>query len=147
MDAAKTPQVDEIKSKVLMFMKVRAMWNPNAGKLKKFCIFDEADRLSYAAQGLLRALLEQYPGTVTVYTTNRIESIDPAIISRASGGVFEFKKPNKKQLVEHMRCILSLEKKQLPSKVLEEIAVNSASVREAVGKLQQEVIAKEADKP
>lgn len=139
IDATLNSDIETIRDKVLKFMKIRAIWNPNAEKLRKFVLFDEADRLGYAAQGALRSLLEKFPNTVTIYTTNRIESIDPAIVSRASGGVFEFRKPDKESLQNHLRWILQQEGKTLSAKTLEEIAVVSQSVREAVGRLQQEV--------
>lgn len=139
VDATLDSDVETIREKVMRFMRIRAIWNPKAEKLKKFAVFDEADRLGYAAQGALRSLLEKYPNTVTIYTTNRIESIDPAIVSRASGGVFEFRKPDKESLEKHLRWILQNEGKTLSTKTIEEITIASASVREAVGKLQQEV--------
>jgi DNA polymerase III delta prime subunit len=138
MDATVEPDVDVMREKVQMFMRVRGMWNPAGAKLKKFILFDEADRLNYASQGVLRSLLEKYPGTVTMYTTNRIEGLDPAIVSRAAGGVFEFKKPDKEALTEHLQDILRWECKSLQGNIVEEIAVTSQSVREAVGRLQQE---------
>jgi len=130
--------VEMVREKVMLFMRVRSMWNPMGLKLKKYVIFDEADRLSYAAQGALRSLLERYPGTVTIYTTNRIESIDPAIISRASGGIFEFKKPSAEELETLLEWVLHCEGLKLKKKTIEEIAVASVSARDAVGKLQQE---------
>lgn len=139
IDATITPEVETIKEKVLMFMRVRAMWNLAGSKLKKFVLFDEADRLGYVAQGVLRSLLEKYPGTVTIYTTNRIESVDPAIVSRASGGVFEFRKPDTESLIQHLQKILGREGKIVGRKTVEEIAVASQSIREAVGRLQSEV--------
>jgi DNA polymerase III delta prime subunit len=140
VDATISSEIEVTRDRVLNFMRVRAIWNPLGNKLKKFVLFDEADRLGYAAQGVLRSLLEKFPGTVTIYTTNRIEGVDPAIVSRASGGVFEFRKPDKESLASHMRKILSVEGRSLSAKTIEEIAVASASVREAVGRLQQEVM-------
>lgn len=139
VDATIEPDVETIREKVMLFMRVRSMWNSKGLNMKKFAIFDEADRLGYASQGALRSLLEKYPGTVTIYTTNRIESIDPAIVSRASGGVFEFKKPSKEMLCCHLQNILRIEGKSLSENIVEEIAIASQSVREAVGRLQQEV--------
>lgn len=141
VDATLDSSVDCIKEKVRSFMRIRSVWNEAGLKLKKFVMFDEADRLGYVAQGALRSLLEKFPGTVTVYTTNKIESMDPAIVSRASGGVFEFKKPAKEDLIQYLRRILKSEKR-LSQLTIEEIAVASRSVREAVGKLQQEVALK-----
>ena len=139
IDATLNAEVEVVRDKVQNFMKVRAMWNVKGLKLKKFAVFDEADRLGYASQGALRSLLEKYPGTVTIYMTNKIESVDPAIVSRASGGVFEFQKPELQSLVDHLKRILQAERKTLSAKTIEEIAVASQSVREAVGRLQQEV--------
>jgi len=138
VDATVTSDVEVIRDRVQTFMRVRAMWNDKGAKLKKFILFDEADRLNYASQGVLRSLLEKYPGTVTMYTTNRIEGLDPAIVSRAAGGVFEFRKPEKEALTEHLQGILRWECKSLQGNIVEEIAVASQSVREAVGRLQQE---------
>jgi DNA polymerase III delta prime subunit len=132
--------VEMIRDKVRNFMRVRSMWNMAGAKLKKFVLFDEADRLNYQAQGGLRSLIEKYPGTVTIYTTNRIESIDPAIRSRASGGIFNFVKSDKEALMKHLQNILAREELDLKRETLEEIAVASESVRDAVGKLQQEAM-------
>jgi len=139
VDATLDSSVETIKDKVMYFMRVRSMWNSQGAKLKKFAVFDEADRLGYSAQGALRSLLEKYLGTVTVYTTNKIESIDPAIVSRASGGVFDFKKPTKEDLTKYLKNVLKLERKTLSESTIDEIAVACQSVREAVGRLQQEV--------
>jgi replication factor C subunit 2/4 len=135
VDATITGDIETIRSRVLGFMRVISIRG-----MPKFCIFDEADRLGFSAQGALRSLLEKYPNTRTIYTTNRIESIDEAIISRASGGVFEFTKPTVEDIMEHLKKILRMEKIPLHKSRLEEIAVASASVREAVGRLQQEAI-------
>jgi replication factor C subunit 3/5 len=135
--------VDSVKDKVMSFMRVRSMWNSYGNKLKKFCVFDEANYLGYSTQGQLRTLMEKYPGTLTLYTTNKIEAVDPAIVSRASGGVFEFKKPSAEELEKYLRGVLKLERKRLSESTINEIAVGSVSVREAVGRLQQEVALKE----
>jgi replication factor C subunit 2/4 len=135
VDATVTGDIETIRSKVLSFMRVISIRGH-----PKFCIFDEADRLGFSAQGALRSLLEKYPNTRTIYTTNRVESIDEAIISRASGGVFEFKKPSVKEIVAYLQKILSHEHIKLSKSKLEEVAVASASVRESVGRLQQEAI-------
>lgn len=139
VDSTLDSNVECVKDKVLTFMRVRSVWNEAGLRLKKFALFDEADRLGYAAQGALRSLLEKYPGTVTIYTTNKIESVDPAIVSRAAGGVFEFKKPSKDELVQYLKGLLKEERISLSQTTVEEIAIASQSVREAVGKLQQEV--------
>jgi len=143
VDSALTSNAETVKDKVLSFMRVRSMWSSNGGKLRKFAVFEEANYLGYAAQGQLRTLMEKYPATVTVYTTNKIEAVDPAIVSRASGGVFEFKKPAKDDLVKYLQGLLKLERVRLSESILEEIAMGSASVRDSVGRLQQEAALKQ----
>lgn len=135
VDATITGTMDTIRNRVLGFMRVISI----RGAMK-FVVIDEADRLGFSAQGALRSLIEKYPNTRTIYTTNRIDSIDEAIISRASGGVYEFKKPPIKEIVAYLKKILSKEKIKLKDAELEEIAVGSASVRESVGRLQQEAV-------
>ena len=80
VDATITGDIGTIRDKVLAFMRVLSIKG-----YPKFCVFDEADRLGFSAQGALRSLLEKYPKTRTIYTTNVLEKIDEAIISRASG--------------------------------------------------------------
>jgi replication factor C subunit 3/5 len=143
VDATLTANIDSVTDTIHNFMRVRNMWNSVGLKLKKMVAIDEADRLGYQSQGKLRSLLEKYPGTVTLYTTNKIGAIDPAIISRASGGVFEFKKPAKDDLIKYLRGLLKLERVRLSDEVLEEITVGSASVRDCVGRLQQEAVLKQ----
>lgn len=135
VDATVTPDIETIRTKVLGFMRVISIRG-----MPKFCVFDEADRLGFSAQGALRSLLEKYPGTRTIYTTNRLESVDEAIISRASGGIFEFKKPAVAEIVSYLKKILEVEQIELDEAKVEEIAVACASVRESVGRLQQEAI-------
>jgi hypothetical protein len=48
IDATLNAEVEAVREKVQNFMKVRAMWNVKGLGLKKFAVFDEADRLGYA---------------------------------------------------------------------------------------------------
>lgn len=135
VDATIAGDIETIRTRVLMFMRCLSIRG-----FPKFAIFDEADRLGFSAQGALRSLLEKYPNTKTIYTTNRLDSVDSAIVSRASGGVFEFKKPSVREIVAYLKRILQKEKLTLAESKLEEVAVGVKSVREAVGRLQQEAI-------
>ena len=135
VDATITGDIETIRTRVLMFMRCISIRG-----FPKFAIFDEADRLGFSAQGALRSLLEKYPNTKTIYTTNRLDSVDDAIVSRAAGGVFEFKKPSVKEIADYLKRILQKEALTLEPSKLEEIAVGVKSVREAVGRLQQEAI-------
>ena len=53
--------------------------------------------------------------------------------------MFDFKKPTQEDLMKYLRSILNLERKSLKESTIEEIAFACQSVREAVGRLQQEV--------
>lgn len=134
VDATLTRDIDFIKDHVQMFMKTVS---PKG--LKKFVVIDEADRLSRDAQGALRSLLEKYPNTVTVYTTNNLRAIDEAIVSRAAGAVFEFMKPSVEDVVQYLKRLAGREYAEVSDEKLRQIAVESESLREAVGKLGTEV--------
>jgi len=134
VDASVTRDIDTIRGLVQNFMRTLA---PKG--LKKFVIFDEADQMTYDAQRALRALIEKYPNTVTVYTANILSKIDPAIQDRAAGAVFEFKKPSTEELTLHLKKLTTREGVEIPDERLHQIALESTSVREAVGRLGTEV--------
>jgi len=140
VDASITRDIDTIRGLVHNFMKTVAP----AG-LVKFVIFDEADRLGYDAQRALRALLEKYPKTRTIYTTNELEKIDPAIRSRAAGGIFEFKYPSVEEVTKYLQKICAKEGVVIPDETLRKIAAESESVREAVGRLGTEIALKRVE--
>jgi len=142
VDAAVTRDIETIRDLVQNFMRTM----PPAGVIK-FVIFDEADRLGYDAQRALRTLLEKYPNTRTIYTTNELNKIDEAIQSRAAGGIFEFKYPDVKDVMGYLKKIAAREGVEVPEDVLGRIASESSSVREAVGKLGTEVAIRQAEKP
>lgn len=124
--------VDVIRSRVQNFMKY------SVGKWPKFVILDEADRMGFEAQGSLSSLIERYPNTRTLYTTNHLDGIMDRIVSRASGGVLEFKKPQPRSVAAHLRRITKAEHMRVTDRKLLEIAKKAPSVRDAVGMLQQE---------
>jgi hypothetical protein len=134
VDASVTRDIEFIKDTVQEFMKTV----PPMG-LKKFIIFDEADRLSFDAQGALRPLIEKYPNTVTIYTTNDLDRIDPAIQDRAAGATFEVKYPGAEFVAAYLQKLAAKENVEIPLERLREIAVESESVRQAVGKLGTEI--------
>ena len=134
VDAAVTRDIEFIKNTVQTFMK-RV---PPKG-LKKIIIFDEADRLSFDAQRALRPLIEKYPNTVTIYTTNELDKIDSAIQDRAAGATFEVKYPGSEYVAAYLKKLAAKEKVEIPDEKIREIAVESESVRQAVGKLGTEI--------
>lgn len=141
VDASVTRDIETIRSLVQEFMKIFA-----PGGVVKFVIFDEADRLSYDAQRALRALLEKYPNTRTVYTTNELGKIDEAIQDRASGGTFEFKYPSVQEVANYLKRLSDREGVDLAPDLYVRIATESTSIREAVGKLGTEVAIVKAEK-
>lgn len=134
VDAAVTRDIEFIKDVIQNFMRTM----PPRG-VKKFVVFDESDRLSFDAQRALRALLEKYPGTVTIYTTNELGKIDPAIVDRASGAVFEFQYPSVEDVTLFLKGLAAREYVEIPDEKLRHIAADSKSIREAVGRLGTEV--------
>lgn len=134
VDASVTRDIDYIRDVVMQFMKIVAP----AGMVK-FVVFDEADSLSFDAQRALRSLLEKYVNTRTIYTANIIMRIDPAIQSRAAGGVFQFEKPNTTDITAYLKRIAEKEGVEITNDRLWEIASASESVRDAVGRLGTEI--------
>jgi len=124
--------VEVIRSRVQNFMRY------SVGKWIKFVIVDEADRLGFEAQGALSSLIERYPNTRTIYTTNYLNDMMDRIVSRAAGGVFEFKKPQVRSIAAYLRRISKQEKVKIPNNKITEIAKRAPSVRDAVGLLQQQ---------
>lgn len=126
--------VEVIRTRVQNFMQY------SVGKWPKFIVIDEADRMGHDCQEVLTSLIEKYPKTRTIWTLNDIDNIMDRIVDRASGGVFEFKKPEPRQIVSRLRQIAKGEKVRISEEKLKEIAKNAPSVRNAIGMLQQECI-------
>jgi len=124
--------VEVIRTRIQNFMMY------SVGKWIKFIIIDEADRLGFEGQSMLSSLIEKYPNTRTIYTTNYLDDIMDRIVSRAAGGVLEFKKPESKQIVPYLRGISKIQKIRPTDNKLLEIAKRAPSIRDAVGLLQQE---------
>ncbi|MDH5634560.1 MAG: hypothetical protein OEY30_01900, partial [Candidatus Bathyarchaeota archaeon] len=128
--------VDVVRTRVQNFMKY------SVGKWPKFVILDEADRLGFEAQGALSSLIERYPNTRTIYTTNFLDDIMDRIVSRAAGGVLEFEKPQPRSIASFLHRVVKIQEVKVPPKKLMEIATRAPSVRDAVGMLQQECAVK-----
>lgn len=126
--------VEVIRTRVQNFMQY------SVGKVQRFIVIDEADRMGHDCQEVLTSLIEKYPKTRTIWTLNDIDNIMDRIVDRASGGVFEFNKPEPKQIVGRLRQIARSEKVRVSEEELKEIAKNAPSVRNAIGMLQQECI-------
>ena len=128
--------VEAVRDQVQKFMQTV----PPTSGIKKFVVLDEGDKLSKEAQGALQTLIEARPNTVTIWTTNFLDSINGAIRSRASGGTFEFDVPEKQDLGIHLRKIAAKEGVKVPDDVIDRIVREAKSVRDAVGQLGTEVV-------
>lgn len=124
----------EIVDRISKFMKY------SAGSNIKFVIADEADLFGFTVQDAISSLIEKHERTRTIWITNYINQIRDRIISRASGGVFEFKKPTNKELAKHLEMICSKEKIKIPKNKITEIVETAPCVRDAIGMLQREAV-------
>jgi len=131
--------VEAIRGEVSRFMQTVPPGIELGLDIKKFVIIDEGDKLSHEAQGALQTLIEMRPKTITIWTTNYLERINPAIRSRAAGGIFEFKLPSREDIAMHLRRLASKEKVEVPLETVEKIAREAESVRDAVGILGTEI--------
>jgi DNA polymerase III gamma/tau subunit len=123
--------LEEVKERVHNFMRY------SVGKWTKFVIIDEADRFGFAVQDAISSYIERYPNTRIIWITNYLDAIRDRIISRAAGGVFEYVKPEAKEVAKYLAEIAKEEHVRIKEATLLEIASKAPSVRDAVGLLQQ----------
>jgi replication factor C small subunit len=91
--------IETIRDKIKWF--VQSMSSNNAKRMV-FC--DEADFITSQAQASLRNLMEEYSDNCFfVFTGNDLAKIIPALVSRCI--VFDFNKPNKKQIFDRLEYI------------------------------------------
>jgi DNA polymerase-3 subunit gamma/tau len=131
MDAASRTGVNDIREvqEVVSYAPVRDRY--------KILIIDEAHMLSKNAfNALLKTLEEPPPQVVFVLATTELQKILPTILSRCQ--VFEFRRVNTRELVEHLRKLCDAEKIKISDHALERIArAGEGSVRDSLSVLER----------
>jgi len=105
LNASDERGIDTIRNKVKWFAKSKSL----SGKYK-IVLLDEADELPTLTQDALRRVMEIYFDNCRfILTCNNIQKITPAIKSRCSGGMFEFKPVPKECMEKRIQYILQKE--------------------------------------
>ncbi|CDZ74650.1 DNA polymerase III, gamma and tau subunits [Peptoniphilus sp. ING2-D1G] len=131
MDAASNNGVDDIRE-----LKEKVVYPPQSLKYKVY-IIDEVHMLSKGAFNALLKILEEPPShLIFILATTELEKIPSTILSRAQK--FNFKRIDKRIIIENLKRITELEGKECTDEVYKLIANNSdGAMRDALSILDQ----------
>lgn len=132
IDAASHTGVDNVRENIVM----NAKFSPSRRKYKVF-IIDEVHMLSTSAfNALLKTIEEPPPRVIFIMATTEIHKVPATIISRCQR--FDFKKISRREVVERLKYVLSMERVDVDENILESIARSSEGcVRDAESLLGQ----------
>lgn len=132
MDAASNTGVDNVRENIIANVRVVA----TKSRYKIF-IIDEAQMLSQAAFNALLKTLEEPPKNIIfILATTEVHKIPATIISRCQK--FGFKKVNNDAMFERLQYLTTMEQKQVPAEVLNNIVRQAGGyVRDAESLLGQ----------
>lgn len=131
IDAASNTGVDNIRELI-----ENIAFRPTQGKLKVY-IIDEVHMLSKGAFNALLKTLEEPPEhAIFILATTEIHKVPATIISRTQR--FDFSKLNNQDIVKQLSFVVSQEKREVDSEILELIALQSAGgMRDALTRLEK----------
>lgn len=134
INASDENSVDDMRTKIKSFIQTFA-----SGAFK-IVLLDEADRLSPAAQGLLRGLMDEYQDVARfILTCNYDHRIIPALKSRCMS--YLFKAPDHTDVALYVAGILKKEKVKASIDVIDKyVAINYPDIRKIVQTVQQHVV-------
>lgn len=139
IDAASHTGVDNVRENIV----TNAKFSPSRRKYKVF-IIDEVHMLSTAAFNALLKTLEEPPARVIfILATTEVHKLPATIISRCQR--FDFKKISRREIVERLKYVLSMERVEVDENILESIARSSEGcVRDAESLLGQVLALRDA---
>lgn len=113
-------RIEDFRTVVKGFVQTRSF------KKFKLIVIDEADKLTNDYKDALKTFIESHSETVRfIFTTNRIDYFDPAIISRFQ--VYHIQPPDVKKIYDYFINILKKEKIKLGNEeYLQDIVLNFA---------------------
>lgn len=134
INASDENSVDDMRTKIKSFIQTFAH-----GAFK-VVLLDEADRLSPAAQGLLRGMMDEYRDVARfILTCNYDHRIIPPLKSRCMS--YLFKAPDHTDVALYVAGILKKEKVKASIDVIDKyVAVNYPDIRKIVQTVQQHVV-------
>lgn len=131
INASDENSVDDMRTKIKSFIQTFA-----CGSFK-VVLLDEADRLSQAAQMILRGMMDEYVDVARfVLTCNYDHKIIPALKSRCMS--YHFKSPDPTDIALYVAAILKVEKVKASITTIDKyVAINYPDVRKIVQTVQQ----------
>lgn len=141
INASDENSVDDMRTKIKAFIQTFAHGS------FKVVLLDEADRLSPAAQGLLRGMMDEYVDVARfILTCNYDHRIIPALKSRCMS--YHFKAPDATDIALYVAKILKKEKVKASIDVIDKyVTINYPDIRKIVQTIQQHVIDGELTNP
>ena len=139
IDAASNTGVDNVRENIV----TNAKFSPSRRKYKVF-IIDEVHMLSTAAfNALLKTLEEPPPRVIFILATTEVHKLPATIISRCQR--FDFKKISRREIVERLKYVLSMERVEVDESILESIArASEGCVRDSESLLGQVLALRDA---
>lgn len=133
INASDENSVDDMRTKIKAFIQTFA-----TGSFK-IVLLDEADRLSQAAQMILRGLMDEYIDCARfILTCNYDHKIIPPLKSRCMS--YHFKSPDATDIALYVASILKQEKVKASIATIDKfVAINYPDVRKIVQTVQQHV--------
>lgn len=134
INASDENSVDDMRTKIKGFIQTFAYGS------FKVVLLDEADRLSQAAQMILRGMMDEYHDCARfILTCNYDHKIIPSIKSRCMS--YHFKAPDHTDVALYVAGILKKEKVKASIDVIDKyVAVNYPDIRKVVQTVQQHVV-------
>jgi len=139
IDAASHTGVDNVRDNIV----ANAKFSPSRRKYKVF-IIDEVHMLSTSAfNALLKTIEEPPPRVIFIMATTEIHKVPATIISRCQR--FDFKKISRREVVERLKYVLSMERVEVDESILESIArASEGCVRDSESLLGQVLALRDA---
>lgn len=139
IDAASHTGVDNVRDNIVQ----NAKFSPSRRKYKVF-IIDEVHMLSTSAfNALLKTIEEPPPRVIFIMATTEIHKVPATIISRCQR--FDFKKISRREIVERLKYVLSMERVEVDEQILDSIARSSEGcVRDSESLLGQVLALRDA---
>lgn len=139
IDAASHTGVDNVRDNIVQ----NAKFSPSRRKYKVF-IIDEVHMLSTSAfNALLKTIEEPPPRVIFIMATTEIHKVPATLISRCQR--FDFKKISRREIVERLKYVLSMERVEVDESILESIArASEGCVRDSESLLGQVLALRDA---
>ena len=133
VNASDENNVDTIRNKIKGFISTYAMSD------YKIVFLDESDRLSPAAQAILRTMMEEYADNARfILTCNHVNKIIPELRSRCYE--IKFKKMDKYDILERLGSVLKQEKIKCDVEILEKyVDLTYPDLRKAIQLMQSNI--------